>query len=33
MLLKSSNVIEDSKSEVNFPHKLVLKDIQVLRLC
>ena len=29
----SSNVIGDSIHEINFPHKLLLTNTQVLRLC
>ena len=29
----SSNVVGDSNNKNNFPHKLLLTNIQVLRLC
>ena len=32
ILYLSSNVISDSNTETNFPHKLLLTDTQVLRL-
>ena len=29
----SSNVVGDSKNKTNFPHKLLLTDIQTSRIC